>query len=530
MVARAEIAPYPKQPIFAPAEGPEKKNRRKKEPITIPPSKEYAWMLGVVSGGGHNNPKGQISIYSTDDLLINNFNTIGESLFNTHPKGYRHSILIDGRIYKTATFLTTSAGSALGDLRREQWPQTLLETHSWVFQDQTYAKGFLEGFSEMRCRHVTTTDNYENLHIATKYPHVADALETLLTTIGINEAQRTYRERDGLTGIIIGTQTNVNTFATQIHSVIPEKERRLEICRTLEYRDKLPPSSYVLDWKKAQDYLKGPPTYKKLRELYQSGLTVFSPSAYTSRFETRFSDVKSTLQSILSGDDGLLNARLQELDACWDIEQDKEAIAFYERRIAHAARYNLEDKFAERQKDRIAQQLFEHKETLAQGNRQFVVEQANTVTRESNLHAYLPYVRDMGMNALRSAIDTFTWRNGERLIDYASPYIKETITNTIQEVKQRLENHAEITIQDGWIKANDGRKIRLTGEELELLIVLANNLGDPVQVPHTFMVHKLKNIVQSLTQATIKTTDFTDTKTGATTSESKLHGRIIVAQ
>src|SRR3990172_2667108 len=116
----------------------------------FPPSYELAWTIGILAGGGSVGR--QISFDSPEKELLEYYRLICESHFHLGVKTTPKAIGKDGKLYERNYFQNRQIAILLGDLRRTQWPRTILDQHQWILQNQRYTWGLLEGYFEPRGR------------------------------------------------------------------------------------------------------------------------------------------------------------------------------------------------------------------------------------------------------------------------------------------------------------------------------------------------------------------------------------------
>lgn len=213
---------------------------RESETANFNPSREFAWIIGVLAGGGSVELDGKrIAVDSVDTDFLEQFKTLGESALRLNAR-YRTKKTEKGIEPKGVVFYSTNLVRVLGDLRRPFWPRTILEKHGWILQNEEYIWGFLEGIFD-RIGHIENLSRKgrvrKELTFRTVYLGIANFLAELLTRVGVKRVSYDYdkRHREGIIGIKLHGK---NTFlvAQNIHSKIPEKEDRLQVYRRLAFK------------------------------------------------------------------------------------------------------------------------------------------------------------------------------------------------------------------------------------------------------------------------------------------------------
>lgn len=201
-----------------------------KESIT--PSQEWAWMIGVLAGGGHNSLKtGAISVTEYDTVFLQTIKSTGERLMGIHGNIHPLRTTEEGATYKAVNFHSNAVSRQLGDLRRDRWFRTIIDKHPWILKNQRYIASFIEGIFDTRA--IIGSGNV--IIFSTSYPEIANFLSELLIRLGIENPLPRYKEKAVkiLTGIGIYSR-DVTTLAKLIHSRKPKQEAILDHLRQLE--------------------------------------------------------------------------------------------------------------------------------------------------------------------------------------------------------------------------------------------------------------------------------------------------------
>lgn len=202
------------------------------------PSAEFAWILGVLCGGGAVK-QGAISIsgYEIDFLAI--FSQRFEQLFQLKPRRYTQ---LDKKADKNRTsyaFNNRALVAELGDLRTASWGETIPHRHAWIAEDATYAQAFLGGYFD---RNGTLTnplvdDDYRAvLHLSSWTGY--HTLESLLENVGVSGVapKKSARVATNLRGVQIDGLMRMHRFANVVTSLQPRKETLLDLYRELPPR------------------------------------------------------------------------------------------------------------------------------------------------------------------------------------------------------------------------------------------------------------------------------------------------------
>ncbi len=260
---------------------PQKPEQKHSIPVSemgelLPPSRELAWMIGVLTGGGSVSPSRQsyrVKLESTSDTFLAEFKSIGERLFHTNPTHRIARTFKDGRASKEVVFYTDS-GTILGDLRTTEWPQTIRKKHNWIFQDQRYLWGLIEGLVETKGS--VRAARKKSISFNTQYKIVANFIADLLVRVGINHPDITpdRKTREGINRVGVYNLSDIKTIASNIHSSIPEKEKKLEFFRQYLGRKterKIAKKEAIQEYIAVRNTLGRPPTFNEIQTMYKEG-------------------------------------------------------------------------------------------------------------------------------------------------------------------------------------------------------------------------------------------------------------------
>jgi hypothetical protein len=233
-----------------------KKSAGRKEITVAEISRDYAWFLGALAGDGcssYNRPTNQRSrliLTVKESSFRDQFAEIGEQLFGIEAKLGKQVISDRNKMWNdvySATFNSVELVDLLGDFRSEQWPDTVKERHDWILSERDYLWGFLGGYFdaegsisnpviEKRDDQIKSKQVCHRLRYAIAYRDVAAFVMELLRLVDLGSSiEKSNEKREGIGGIAVYGIENLNRFATNVHSTIPEKERRLDMYRNAEF-------------------------------------------------------------------------------------------------------------------------------------------------------------------------------------------------------------------------------------------------------------------------------------------------------
>lgn len=267
------------------------------------PSPDLAWMLGILAGGGYVMPEnGAIGFTGREEHLLEAFKTTAEGLFNTNVfiSSDEKNKGDEEKRYQRAHFHSTSIARALGDLRRNQWPQTLTEKHSWILDNPSYIWKFLNGFFEVR-GHITS----RGIIFTSSYLDIGNTLIDLLTRVGIDNPRfqakgRTIKE---IQGVGLHNLRDQKLFAQNISSKIPLKEQRLDHYRKKEISVNTR-GDFIEEWKRLKKLLGHLPNSSEILELGRQGQTRFHYTSYSNRFgKGSYKKASEYLEKVISGEE-----------------------------------------------------------------------------------------------------------------------------------------------------------------------------------------------------------------------------------
>lgn len=254
----------------------------------IIPSNDWAWMLGLLSGGGGISEQGQISLVSSNDHLINVYKSRGERLFHLNARAIPYEF---GSVNYYYRFQNKSLAVEIGDLRRNIWSETIKNKHNWILDNSNYSWRFFEGYFETRGS-INTKAHTRRINLHTKYIGTANFLTEFLARLGINSPTISHDKeaREGVSGVTIYRIDDLQRVANNIHSIIPNKEEKLRLLRQIEIsnlRSANPQPSYqelIREWIYLYKLIGHFPSEGEVERLLKEGETRFHSDVYIYRF------------------------------------------------------------------------------------------------------------------------------------------------------------------------------------------------------------------------------------------------------
>lgn len=261
-------------------------------PYRLPePSADLAWFLGIVSaGGGTRLDRGRFRLKNSHANVLEKYKLLGERLFslnasrinNEEPDSWRR------RGYE---FNNVKVGRFLGDLRRVSWARTILSQHPWIVDNPEYTWGFISGFFEKRGGVDTNEESsYFVIRLTAPSQSGANLLAEMLVRGGVEHPYIQYASGDDdekPRGVWICNLKDIRHFSQQVHSVIPEKEERLEHYRTRFPKRgfrKHPDEQLIEEWERIKKELGKIPSGIDIRKLKKESKTDISYVSYANRF------------------------------------------------------------------------------------------------------------------------------------------------------------------------------------------------------------------------------------------------------
>ena len=101
-----------------------------------PNPERSAWILGVLCGGG-SIKDGNITLTSSDQKFIDHFHAHFSSHYDTLPKPIQIIHRENRNNQYQFNAYNKNITDKLGDLRKNEWFNTIVKNHLWVLQDQT---------------------------------------------------------------------------------------------------------------------------------------------------------------------------------------------------------------------------------------------------------------------------------------------------------------------------------------------------------------------------------------------------------
>lgn len=200
------------------------------------PSSDFAWVIGVLAGGGFVNGRDRhISVESGDSQFLEEFKVTAERVFRQEAS-YRVKDTQEGnQVIKGIIFSSSSLAIAIGDLRNTHWNSTIAEKHEWILKEHRYSWSFLSGFFD-RVGNVYSSSGNRKIVFYMEDLYSANLLADLLTKLGVEKIHYESKKnaRHGIQGISVTNIRDIQLIAANIHSRVLKKEKQLEVCRNLK--------------------------------------------------------------------------------------------------------------------------------------------------------------------------------------------------------------------------------------------------------------------------------------------------------
>lgn len=319
---------------------------------TIPPSRELAWIIGVLAGGGYSNPNDKrISLDSDNEDFVGEFKSAGERLFGVNAsvrmkKGENNTRKLKGVVFHSKKIVET-----IGDLRGSEWPSTIVSQHKWIIENSNYLWSFIEGIFDRRGNISMDKNRVRGVFIYSDYANVANFLAEILVRVGIKRPliEHDKRGKENVKGIRFSNKQDLKHFVDNIHSRIQDKEKRLEVCRQLTVGRKnrkvevpaktskrITKEDAISEWIRIKTFLGHTPNSGEIERLKRDGETKYSSSVYYRRFgEGKFSKARENLEKIVATRQFIDEVRRDALDFYNQYKRlsRKALIAFKRRRL-----------------------------------------------------------------------------------------------------------------------------------------------------------------------------------------------------
>lgn len=277
---------------------------REHQAENLVPSKDYAWLLGVLATRGkvnYSHGRGVVSLSSPDENYLQKFEETGGRLFKL--RGVRSEWRRkDGYMIKTENFYGPVIPQTIGKLQRETWPKIIESKHGWILKSPDYCWKFIEGVFE----NIGGSLQKNYILFSITKPESANALLDILLRAGVERPRLSHWKgrREGVNGIIVSWRPDVKLIANEITSVRPNKEAFLEHCRKLPDRLTFhrPASDEELlkDWEKAVNILRKRPTEKAIDGLRRQNVILFSSTTYANHLgDGSFVKARAKIEGLL---------------------------------------------------------------------------------------------------------------------------------------------------------------------------------------------------------------------------------------
>lgn len=306
----------------------------------ILPSTDWAWMMGILAGGGHITKNGRVLFATRFEQLQQSLIERGEKLFQRnarlelYPNYPNRSPVI--------AFGNKTVALELSSFTRDQYVTTINARHNWLLSDSKYIWPFLEGVFEARGRfHRNTNNRFEQIFLHSVFLKETSFLTELLTRVGVEDPRviRARMTREGVRGVSMSLLTDIRLFSENVHSVIPFKEEGLAFYRTIDTSLRkfrvYSKDEVISDWIKASVILKRTPTEHYIRRLRQLGIIQCSPQVFGRLFSesgspTDFKNARLALEKIFEeshnivfNDSEIEQARTKFLEAQWLLKKQR---------------------------------------------------------------------------------------------------------------------------------------------------------------------------------------------------------------
>lgn len=198
------------------------------------PSRDLAWILGILASRGGLDKEGKISLFTNDENLFRTFESSGEKLFGVKPECeiFKTSHKEKEYRYIKAQFHIQNAFQVLGDLSHSEWPHTIAEHHGWLLENPQYIWGFVEGHLETK-GHIMTYPKEWQIAFRAINTQAANYLKGLLEQVGIKDIKIKYdkREEEKVSHVSVTHLDDIKTIAENVHLKTQAKEQKLDFFR-----------------------------------------------------------------------------------------------------------------------------------------------------------------------------------------------------------------------------------------------------------------------------------------------------------
>lgn len=198
-------------------------------------SPEFAWVLGVLCGGGSRNDN-KVTVSTQYDFFAEIFAYRASCVFEVEPK---HLTAIDsknGKKRHTVIFKRQALARDVGDIRTYNWARTLFKLHPWILADSNNITHFLSGYIDKNSSiQAPFKGRRHNISLGIKTHESFEWLNEALLSIGVQGAYiaRKNKNTQEIQALNIGTFAGLYTLASQVSSFIPHKEYLLSVYRKL---------------------------------------------------------------------------------------------------------------------------------------------------------------------------------------------------------------------------------------------------------------------------------------------------------
>lgn len=264
----------------------------------ITPAHDTAWLLGVLCGAGSTTGR-RVTITSHNMILLDRFHVLGESIFQL--KGRKTPAhKTQRRNFATVSFSDTALAPALGNLRKDSWPDTIISKYPWILKEDAYGWKFLEGLFET----LGIVSLRGSIRIHTQHIFAADFISKLLVGLGLNENSvrlvKDKSKRKGIAGIDIHQIDAIRYLAQRIEILDGAKKDMLIGITNINLSSHHRPRDYeelIIEWLKLKKLLGKTPSEHQINEMRKKGLTRFSDGVYKSWFSSELGNKRSFFQT-----------------------------------------------------------------------------------------------------------------------------------------------------------------------------------------------------------------------------------------
>lgn len=215
------------------------------EKVEFPQTAEMSWMLGYLSSSASFNvSKGnscEIKFPESCPERAELLNIYSQELFQYTPHKKVKSKW-DNQYYEYAIYSAKTLRN-LGDLSRDNAPETIQTRYAWVFDNPDLIWKFIEGLYEAKGSIGTNSVLFTGDN-----PTYQIFVLELLERVGISDAHLQFvdSKRTQINGVAVRSWSSLKKIAENIHSVHPESIRKFESILAYKPREWAHPTTYDL--------------------------------------------------------------------------------------------------------------------------------------------------------------------------------------------------------------------------------------------------------------------------------------------